>query len=171
MYGQFLEIVAMPRIYEISKQDNVDWIFLDNGRKMGGDGYISYRNVICRALHFNLHENAQVKQNCFDVLKSNFEKNQNIEIDGFVNIYFVKNQEGTSVDKVFLVDKTGGCFPLVFGNSDVRISALKEALDDIEQNWASVLAILEKHQDQAWGKEIEEKLIKIYNNSPKKADT
>lgn len=160
----------MSRVYAISKQENASWIFLDDGKKMEGGGYISYRNVICRALHSNLQDNVEIKKDFFDVLKSSFDGEQKYETDDFLSLYFLKNEGETSIDKIFMVDKTKGCFPLVFGKDNVRISALKEALDDIESNWISILSILKKYQEKKWKKEIEDELNEIYNNRPKKGD-
>lgn len=154
----------MARIYKISEKEKENWIFRDSRQVIDNSGFISYRNVICHALHHNLHtclDDTDCRNLLFE-LHEKFSNTENYQADNFLELYFVEK------DKAFLVDKTGGCFPLLFGGDDHRLYALKKSLENIKREWDNIYRVISENEEAPWNKYIEKKLEEFYDPLPKK---
>lgn len=122
-------------------------LFIDKHCTKGSESrYISYRMVICHAIHHNLKERGftqeQIKENLAELLKKlGKEKIQN---DKFFEAYPIFNTFHGNM--ILVIDKSEGCYPLVLHDgqtSENRISAFKESLENVDKKFDKIIGVIE----------------------------
>lgn len=157
--------MANGRTFQIINSD--EEIFMDKCSNSGSNAYISYRNVICRALFQTLKKlnnkdkREILKKEYFDKIHNACSNCKSEEVTDFLSLYFSEINKNKKV--AFLVDATDGCFPLMFSSENNRIPALENALSNLNTKWNEIMSVLESSKESSWCKKIETNLDEYYD--------
>ena len=119
----------MARNLMIIDSSKIDWIFLQKNQKSANnEEIISYRHVICQALH-----RIKSEKDCEEKLKNFYEsfKNKKPYTDeSFFELYFfVSDRDPTAA---VLIDRTKGCYPLILDSYNNRQPAFAASLKNMD---------------------------------------
>jgi len=142
----------------------------DFARRVGKpDGYVCYRTIICHALFAYNKEFGDDIKNLFEALYSDYEHSEIYQKEHFLEAYPVPMDNGSGY---LLVDKTKGCFPLVFypsskNTNDLSRGSRKEALDntfiDLNNNIKNIIDVFAKYKEKKWDKPLQDNLQNYFD--------
>lgn len=153
--------------FDILKGNKWKWMFIDKC-SIGKSGYISYRNVIIRAI-FSIAKKGLSKEECKDKFmkfKAAYDDKKSYDDQCFLRIYYYNSNTDLRDGLVgaLIEDQTNGCYPLMIKFDDSKRNiAFKNALKDIRSQFDQIWRIISNEKRKKWSRKIEIYLDDLYN--------
>ncbi|HVY53234.1 MAG TPA: hypothetical protein VHA13_01805 [Gammaproteobacteria bacterium] len=153
-------IGVFMREYEITKEGNIDWLFID--KWADSKGYVCYMHFIEQVLlDFLKGHNIDECKTAFNIFyqsyldKYSYPKNEVKNLP--LKLYHITENDG-----VVLVDETRYCFPLVIDNVERR-EGFAHAINNINDKIDLILKELVKHAGKKWNLSLQ-KIMDGFDN-------
>lgn len=151
----------MPKQYSVNRLPD---LFIDKRCRISPEGYISYRMIICHAIHA-LHIKRESKETIkieLSNLAENLDKNS-IDSRLLFETHILKD-DNPDKKLIVIIDKNDGCYPLVlYEHSETpiyRVSAFQDAIEDINSQFESMYDIIcNNNFDEELHKMLDDKFV------------